>query len=282
MSQTWKPDIFGFLDFRAYLKAYYDAAKAHKSHFSYRYFARRAGYASPNFLQLVISGKRGLSTDSIERFSKALDLNPDEQEFFSALVAFNQAQSAEEQNRAFMKVAASRRFRQARRIDHAMYRYLSHWYYPAIREMTARDDFREDPTWIAAQLLPSITAAEAASALQLLLELGLVVRDATGRVRRGEPTLTTGHEVRNLAAGNYHRQMLERASESIERIPRERRELGATTICVNPDTVAEIKQLIQEFREQILERCDRDDDPGVVYQFNVQLFPLSKPKPRPT
>jgi uncharacterized protein (TIGR02147 family) len=282
MSQSWKPDIFGFLDFRTYLKAYYDAAKAHKGHFSYRYFARRAGYASPNFLQLVISGKRGLSADSIERFAKALDLAPDEQEFFSALVAFNQAQSAEEQNRAFMKVAASRRFRQARRIDHAMYRYLSHWYYPAIREMTARDDFQEDPAWIATQLLPSISTAEAAGALQLLLELGLVTRDAAGRVRRGEPTLTTGHEVRNLAAGNYHRQMLERASESIERVPRERRELGATTICVNPDTIAEIKLLIQDFREQILERCDRDDDPSVVYQFNVQFFPLSKSKPRLT
>jgi uncharacterized protein (TIGR02147 family) len=282
MSQPWKPDIFGFLDFRAYLKAYYDAAKAHKNHFSYRYFARRAGYASPNFLQLVIGGKRGLSNDSIERFAKALDLNSDEHEFFAALVAFNQAQSAEEQNRAFMKVAASRRFRQARRIDHAMYRYLSYWYYPAIREMTARDDFREEPAWIASQLLPTITTAEAASALQLLLELGLIIRDVSGRIIRGDPTLTTGHEVRNLAAGNYHRQMLERASESIERIPRERRELGATTICVNPDTVAEIKLLIHEFREQILERCDRDEDPSIVYQFNVQLFPLSKGKPRPT
>jgi uncharacterized protein (TIGR02147 family) len=280
MNQDWKPDIFGFLDFRAYLKAYYDAAKTHRNHFSYRYFARRAGYSSPNFLQLVISGKRGLSLDSVERFARALDLTDEEGDFFAALVAFNQAQSAEEQNRAFLKVAASRRFRQARRIDHAMYRYLSHWYYPAIREMTARSDFREEPAWIASQLLPPITPAEASSALQLLLELGLVTRDANDRIQRGDPTLTTGHEVRNLAAGNYHRQMLERAAESIERIPREKRELGATTICIQAETVAEIKQLIQDFREHILERSDRDNDPSAVYQFNVQFFPLSKGKPR--
>lgn len=42
----WKPDIFEFLDYRAFLGAYYEAAKANQPQFSYRYFSRRAGFAS--------------------------------------------------------------------------------------------------------------------------------------------------------------------------------------------------------------------------------------------
>jgi len=93
---------------------YYEAAKAHSRVFSYRYFSRKAGYNSPNFLKLVIDGERNISTDSIERFADALGLTLSERRFFANLVAFNQAETAEEKNEAFERVSASRRFRQAR------------------------------------------------------------------------------------------------------------------------------------------------------------------------
>lgn len=275
MNEDWRPRIFNYLNYRDYLSDFYDAEKVHNPKFSYRYFSRRAGYSSPNFLQLVIKGKRGLSSESVERFAKALDLGAKEKKFFSYLVEFNQARTAEEKNKAFEKVAASRRFRQARRIDHAMYTYLSRWYFPAIREMTARVDFQEDVEWIATQLLPNIKPSEVKEALEILLELGLVVRQDDGKLSRGEPSLTTGHEVHSLAIGNYHRQMLQRASESIESVPSELRDLGALTVCIEPSSVPEIKQRIHTFREQLLDRCDRDDTPRVVYQINLQFFPLN-------
>src|SRR5688572_31768618 len=48
-----------------------------------------------------------------------------------------------------------------------------------------------------------------------------------GRVQRGEPTLTTEHEIRSLAVAAFHRQMIERAAESIETVKRsEERRVG--------------------------------------------------------
>ena len=158
---NWKPDIFAFTDYRAFLAQYYQAAKKHNRAFSYRYFSRKAGYKSPNFLKLVIDGQRNISNDSVERFAHALKLNASEQRFFADLVAFNQASTEVEKNVAFERVTASRRFRQARRLDKAYFEYLSNWYYPAIREMAGRPDFREDPEWIAAQLLPPIRPTQA-------------------------------------------------------------------------------------------------------------------------
>jgi uncharacterized protein (TIGR02147 family) len=268
--------VYDYLDHRAYLAAYYTAAKQTRPSFSFRLFSKLAGLRSPNFLKLVIDGERNLGADSVGRFAEALGLGSADAEFFSDLVAFGQAQTLAEKNRAFERIAGSRRFRAARRIDGDLFAYLSHWYNPVIRELAARDDFQEDPRWIAAQLRPRISAAEAAEAMKLLLSLGLLVRDQeTGRVVRGEPTLTTEHEVRSLGAAAFHRQMLERAAQSIDTVPRELRDLAALTVCVSSETAALVKQRIHQFREALTELCDADSKGNTVYQLNVQWFPLS-------
>jgi uncharacterized protein (TIGR02147 family) len=277
---SWVPDIFEFTNFRQWLAAYYEAAKVHQPSFSYRWFARRAGFTSPNFLKLVIDGQRNIGADSVEKFVEALRLSEAEGLFFADLVFFAQAETADEKNAAWERIAASRRFRKARRIDSAYFEYLSHWYYPAIREMAARPDFVEDPVWIATELLPAIRPAEAKRALALLLELGFLVRDANGRLQRGDPSVTTGHEVRSLAIGNFHRQMLVRAADSIERVDRSERDISALTVCVARGRVAELKARIHAFRESLLHLCDEDTAPDVVYQINFQLFPLTRTRKR--
>ncbi len=271
--------VYDFLDYRAYLRAYYEAAKRVRPSFSFRLFSKLAGLRSPNFLKLVIEGERNLGADSVPRFIEALELKGPDAEFFADLVAFNQAATLAEKNRAFERISASRRFRAARRIDGDLFAYLSHWYNPAIRELAGRDDFSEDPRWIASQVRPKISATEAAEAMKLLLSLGLLVRDKeSGRVLRGEPTLTTEHEVRSLGAAAFHRQMIERAAESLETVPRELRDLAALTVCISPQTAVLVKERIHQFREALTELCDSDAEGVVVYQLNVQWFPLSLAK----
>jgi uncharacterized protein (TIGR02147 family) len=78
-----------------------------------------------------------------------------------------------------------------------------------------------------------------------------------------------------LGAAAFHRQMLDRAAQSIELFSRDRRDLAALTVCVSAKTAALVKQRIHQFREALAEICDSDDDGRVVYQLNVQWFPLS-------
>jgi uncharacterized protein (TIGR02147 family) len=270
------PNIFEYINYRIWLGDTYHAARAANPAFSFRWFARRAGYSSPNFLKLVIDGQRNLSDDSIQRFATVLQLDDAERRFFADLVAFDQAANSDERNQAWDRIASSRRFRTARRIDHDWVAYLSRWYYPVIREMAARPDFRDDPIWISTNVLPAITAAQAREALELLDSLGLIVKSDDGTWSRGEPSITTGHEVRGFAAGNYHRQMLERAAASIDLVERDKRDISALTVCVTPEVAAEVKRRIHAFREQILEFCDREARGSAVYQLNVQLFPLTR------
>jgi uncharacterized protein (TIGR02147 family) len=276
MTDDWGPDIFEYTDYRMYLGDYYTAAKANTKAFSYRYFSRKAGYSSPNFLKLVIEGKRNVSSDSIDRFAKALKMTSAERRFFRDLVDFCQAETVEEKNKAFDRVAASRRFRKARRLERAFFLYLSRWFYVAIRELAASPEFTTDPKWIAEQLVPNIKPAQAQEALDALLELGLLVQEEDGRISRGETSVTTGHEVRALGVKNYHRQMLQRAAESMKLVKQKHRDVSALTVCISPSAVEEFKERIHGFREGMLDLGDRDENPTAVYQLNIQFFPLSK------
>jgi uncharacterized protein (TIGR02147 family) len=271
------PSVFEYLDYRCFLQDHYAASKQLKPQYSFRFFARRAGLSSSNFLKLVMDGKRNLGPATIPNFVKALKLDAGEAAFFADLVALDQAQTLAERNRAFERVAANLRFRAARRLEGPLFKYLTRWYYPAVRELAGRADFVDDPGWIAKQLMPPITVRQARAALKTLVDLGLLVEDDRGRLVRGETSLTTGHEVRSIVIPAYHRQMIERAADSLEHVVPDERDVSALTVCIKGSSLADLKQRIRRFREEMLERCDSEEDPEQVYQLCIQLFPLSRP-----
>lgn len=275
------PSVYEYLDYRAFMKDHYDAKKAANAKFSFRYFARKSGFSSSNFLKLVMDGQRNLGPTAVSRVAKALGLDAEDGDFFGLLVSMNQAPTVADRNRAWERVAANRRFRAARKLDGPLFEYLTHWYYPVIRELAGRPDFKEEPAWIAGQLFPTIEAKEARQALKTLEQLGLLVRDADGKLVRGDASLTTGHEVRHVVVPAYHLQMIERAARAVETVPPDARDVSALTVCIRESSLPELKAKIHRFREEMLDRCDTDTGPERVYQLCIQLFPLSKSPPPP-
>lgn len=284
MSNDALPDVFAFLDHRAYLAAWFDAKKRAHKRFSHRAFARRAGQKSPSLLLHVIQGKRNLTESTRVAFADALELTGSAREAFFALIDLDQAPTDEARQAAWDRLSALRRFREARRIEDASFAYLSHWYIPAIRELAVSGDFQADPAWLAAALRPRITRRQARKALDTLVELGLLVPDPEApddaeppRLVPAEASLTTAPQVAGLAVHNYHREMTERARESIEGAAPEERHLLGVTVPVAPHLVAELKEELNAFQARLLDLCDRTDaDARQVYQINLQLFPLSE------
>jgi len=268
-------DVFRYFEYRAFLRDAYRNLKERQPGFSFRWFARRAGMTSPNFLKLVIDGKRNLTASSTERFATALELTSSETAFFRELVGFGQARSAAEKNRHFERIGAYYQHRAVCALQRHQFEYLSRWWYPAIRELVACQGFVEDESWIAGRLVPPITPAQARQALDLLLELGVVERAPEGRLRQRKPMLSTGAEVRSLAVGNFHRQMMERAAASIDEVDRELRDISGVTVALSPEAFQVIKQKIVELRSELLALSAADSRPTRVVQVNFQLFPLA-------
>jgi uncharacterized protein (TIGR02147 family) len=267
-------DVFRYLDYRAFLSAFYNARKSQG--YSYRTFARRAGFASPNYLKLVIQGKRNLTQQMAERFANACNLKGDAKAYFQALVAFNQSQSVEDRNRFYVALSSFKRYRSAQKLELAHAAYYSKWYLPAIRELAARSDFKDDFEWIAEQLVPAITPRDATHALETLLCLGLLQRDNQGRIVQTTPVVTTGPETEGMHITNYHRAMMAQAAESMETIDATERDISSLTLCLGSEKLKALKKRIQAFRAELLELSETDRDPKQVVQINFQLFPLSR------
>jgi uncharacterized protein (TIGR02147 family) len=269
-----RPDVFLYLDYRAYLRAYYEERKR-RAGFSYRVFSRMAKLGSPNYLKLVIDGQRNLTDAMAERFGKTCGLDGDAARYFALLVKFNQARTVEERNQYYTKLRRQRRYQEVHKLDLAQDMYHSRWYLPAIRELVASVDFREDPAWISQRLSPPVSAREVSIALKTLLELGLLVRDEDDQLRQGQATVSTGPEVRSLHLANFHRTMINHALSALDRFPSEQRDISSLTLCLGEDGLERVKKAIQRFRRELLEVEELEAEPKQVVQINFQLFPLS-------
>jgi hypothetical protein len=129
--------VFNYVNYRRFLKDYYQQAKAEKKYFSYRYFSRRAGINSPNFLKVVIEGKRNLSSKTIDKFANALGLNRNEAMFFRRLVVFNQAKTASEKQESYiiLREIANQMRQNSKSAD--FHGSFEKWYTNVVRELIA-------------------------------------------------------------------------------------------------------------------------------------------------
>ena len=279
LRQAHRPSVYEYTDYRTYLRDYYVAEKARRPAFSYRYFARRAGHTSPNFLKLVIEAKRNLGPASVTAFARALELDAEEAAFFADLVAYGQAKNDEAKQRHLSRITAARNYRKAGRIEGQLFEYLAHWYLPAIRELVARRDFQEDPKWIAKELVPAISAKKAGEALKVLLNLGLVRRMPDGRLERGDPSWTTGPETDAKIVTTFHHQMLTLAADAVQNMAADTRNVSSLVVCIKGKTIEELRRRLTSFPQELLALCDSDEEPDIVYQIGMQLFPLSRPRP---
>lgn len=275
VSQKLPIDVFDYLDYRAFLRDYYEHKKAAGRGFSYRVFSRLAQLKSPNYLKLVIDGERNLSAPMAERFATACGLAGPEAQHFVDLVAFNQAGTLAERNESYARLSGSKHYQQAHRLDLAHAAYYSAWYMPAIRELAASPRFRADPAWISGQLVPRVTPEEAAHALETLLELGLLKQDEEGRVVQTDVLLSTGAETRGVHITTYHQTMMERAMASIDLIPATDRDISSLTLCLSRGSLEHYKERLQRFRRELLEMSALEKEPEVVVQIGFQLFPLT-------
>ena len=81
-------DVFGYEDYRGYLRDRFTEMQAANPAFSQRGLARKAGIANPGFFNEVIKGRRRLSPAAALKMAHGLDMAPRETEYFSALVDY--------------------------------------------------------------------------------------------------------------------------------------------------------------------------------------------------
>ena len=203
-----------------------------------------------------------------------------EAKYFGLMVQLNQAKGLEKKSKFAKLMARSRVLEKTYPLKQAELKYYTFWYYIPLRELVGTKGFREDLNWIEDQFSQEINPDQISEALVDLQSLGLLERKEDGRLSQVHNNVTTEGEVGSTLVKNYHVEMIHKAAQSISEYSPENREISGTCIHCSSDTVQKIKQLVRDFRRDILALAEEDKESDQVFQLNFQLFPLAGVKKR--
>lgn len=272
--------IFEYVDYRKYLADYYDHMKGSTKFFTYRYFSQKAGFKSPNQLQLIIQGKRNLTESALFRICGFVKLNQSEIEYFKDLVAYNQAKTLEERNFHYQKLLGNKKCENIRSLEQAQFEFFTKWYHAAVRELVAFPLFRGGEQEIAKRLWPDVTPAQVRKSIALLERFGLIKKNPDGTFSQTAGGITVSPEVHSMALVQYHQEMLEISRRALSEHPFEDLNVSSVTVGVSKQTYEAIRVELEQFRKKILVMASEEKAAERVYQLNFQLFPLTKKESR--
>lgn len=271
---TLMKPIKEYLEYRDFLKDFYEENKNINPYFSFRYIGNKVSINASHLVK-IFQKQRHIGNKSIEVFIKFCKLSGTDAEYFATLVQFNKSKSDRDSRLCYEKLLTLKGVK-AYSLEKSQYEYYSKWYYSAILTLLDFFPFKDDYKALAAKLSPPITEAEAKKAVALLKNLGLIKRKPGGIFCLTNKIVTTGDECRSIAVKAFQEETLRLAGESLYRHPREKRNISTVTITIADGDLDQINDIIKGFRETLLKFAHDQTNPDKVYQLNIQLFPLTE------
>lgn len=265
--------VFTYDSYRDFLNDYYQMKKSDNSMFSFRFFAKKAGLQSGNYLKLVMDGERSLTQKTVLKFIKGLNLNEWEALYFENLVFYNQSTDENEKAFYFKNMELARAQHSQVLLTKDQYEALTNWHPLAIKELGLLSDFQLNSRWIASKLDHKITPQQAKDALSLLERLGLIKIDTkNGKILGTHQTMNTPDVDTSGPVAKFHKVVLNLAIESIEQQSVEERCLNALTIAVRKKDLPSAFQKISKFTKEMNAHFTKGKPYDAVYQLAIQLF----------
>lgn len=269
-----KKDIYVYSDYREYLKDSIAFRKAEDPRFSHRYLCGKMGLKTPNFILLVIQGKRNLSLGSVAKLDRILKHGVEESRFFQNLVQFCQSKDDS------MKLGYLRELEQIRQacsqkpLHSAAYEYFAEWYHPVVRELACVPALQGDPHRVAKLLIPKVGVARVKHSLALLERHGFLQKAKNG-FEKVDVDIRTPPVVHSAIAHGFHIHMTELAVAALEQFPASERNFSSITMEVDAESYQSIVEECVAFRRRILSLTRAKKGIQKVIQMNIQIFPLT-------
>lgn len=224
--------------------------------YSIRAFAKASGI-SHTVLSLVLSGKRKLSKKATQKLADYLELSSEERVNLLKLE----------------KVPGAYDF-QVMSLD--TFEVISDWYHYAILSLLELPNVVFEAKWIAKQL--GIKVLSAKLAIDRLKKLQLVEVDAKGNWKQSGKPIKIENSLSTAATKKFHKQLLVRASESIDKDEVSVRDFSSITFTLDPNQMEYAKNRLRDFRRELMNELEAMGKPSAVYNMTIQLYPVTQIK----
>lgn len=266
--------IVEYKDYRAYMTDFYEERKR-TSAFTWREFAKIAGFTSPSYLKLVCDGKSSLSRVTMNRVAVAMGLVGYEVDYFEAMVNFVNAQKDDVKKEYLDKMISISVANKVRVIDEDAFEYYESWKNPVVRELAPMMPGAM-PGDIAKACAQDVSAPEVRKSLNFLEKAGFLKQIEENVYEQTDKAVVGSKEALPLAIRMMHREMGRLGVESIDQFNAEERNVSGVTLGVNREGYEEIVKELDACRKKIISiaaKCGKLDQ---VYRLNLQFFPLSR------
>jgi uncharacterized protein (TIGR02147 family) len=153
------------------------------------------------------------------------------------------------------------------------FRMVADWQHLALIELTRFQNCPDNPEWLGKRL--GLSSHVVRESLDRLKRAGLI-RVQGLRLTPGQDLLKVLSSTPSPAIRQHHRQVLDRAKESLETVPMALREFGTLMIGISPSQIPEMKEFLREIRAEFERRFGKASDRKAVYALSTQLFPLTQ------
>ena len=245
--------------------------------YSLRAFARKL-QMPPSAVSEVINGKRRVSRKLAEKIADRLMCAPDVKarllDGFPPLNPPSRKLAAAGSKGTILR-AASIRQPDIIQLSADQFHIIADWYHYGILVLAETEGFKNDPDWIAKRL--SIQKNQVVPAIERLVRLGML-NEENGELKPTGKAYASTDEIVNLSLRRAHAQNLELARQSLERDGVDRRDFVAVTVATDPAKMAEAKNQIRIFRDQMMAFLESGPKKE-VYKLCMQFIPLSVSEP---
>jgi uncharacterized protein (TIGR02147 family) len=227
--------------------------------YSLRAFAKSLGVHHYT-LSRILKERRPLSLKMIQKLGSKLKLDP-------ATIQQFVTQSRERR----------RKLPHFEPLELNKYQVIQDWYHYAIFELVTLRGFQPTPEWISERL--NISQSVAASAIDRLFKVGLLIQDKNGKWVQSCANITTmQNDFTTQALRARQKQILELGIRAIDEIPYEMRLQGSITIAMNSKRIPEVRKRVQKFRKQLCAILQKDKERDAVYELVTSFYPMTTVK----
>jgi uncharacterized protein (TIGR02147 family) len=235
--------------------------------YSARAFARDIG-VSPAFVTMVLNGKKTINLSRAIEITQALKLGEREKQALLGATLSESGLDLQFKNKVDRTDVND--------VSEEQFAVIADWYHFAIMDLVTTKGFKNDIAWIAKRL--GLRQLEVEMAIQRLIKVGMLTKTA-GKLKKAKEQVQFPTKVSMTSVREHHRQMMDRAKEQLEKTDQkafESRMIASMTFAADTKRLAEARQKVLDFQQELANFLSAGDGCEEVFQLNIQLFPHTK------
>ena len=267
--------VIEYQDYHNYILDYYTERKR-TSAFTWREFAKLAGFASGSYLKLVCDHKTRLVEDGAKKTAAAMNLQGYEYDYFMLLVQYENAKNDQQKKKCFEEIHQIASAHKVKLLGSESYAFYESWLHSVVRELAPNMPGAK-PLEMAKSIRTPVTAADVSDSLNFLVKNNFLTVDENGIYHQTDKLLTTGRlDFVSIPVHSLIRQMGEFALESFDNLPISERFFSGLTMGMTEKSYSQVIDALKECRQKIFAIVSAEEEVEKVCRLNVQLFPLTK------